>query len=398
MRHLDRDLKLLAAANLLFALGLGLYYQLLFVYAIKELDMPRVWIGVLTAVMLATTAASGIPGAWAAHRFRLKPVIVAVWWVTVPAAICFALAPSWPWLVPGFFLSGCYMANNPAFKAYIYLKSAPERVARNITLVFGTYPAGLVVAPLAGGYLAAHVGMRPVFWISAGVFALSSSAATLIRDTPYHAAGDPWSWRTLRENRRFRRYIGFFLAGFSAVYIGQPFLSPYLAQVHGQGFQAVGVYAALAALGGAMLTVLGGRIGDLRGPRYGVVLCLVCLVAGPLLLWLGWAPPLWAAGMFLCGAFDAFRFVAAGIVGDTFGAIPLAWGYAIFDSMMGLPMAGGAIIGGLLYRAAFGLPFAVVIAVASVLIAVLLFMPERDREPAPAGVAQAPETGVRTGV
>jgi DHA1 family tetracycline resistance protein-like MFS transporter len=371
VRHLDRDLKLLALANLLFALGVGLYLPLIFRYAL-DLGASRFVLGMLNAIMLAMMALGNVPGAWAARRFRLKPVIVAVWWLTVPAALCFYLAPSWPWLIPGLVISGLYMANNPAFKSYVYLKSEPSRVARNITIVFATYPLGLVVAPLVGGYLAARYGMRTVFLVSIVVYVLSASTATMIHDTPYHTADAPLSLTALRRNRRFRRYLGFFLAGFLAVYVGQAFLIPFLAQVHGQGYAALGVYASLAALGAAVMTMAMGRVTDLYGPRAGIGGVLAFLLTGTVLLLVGWNPFAWGVAMLLCGAFDALRFVATGIVGDSFEGMPLAWGYAIFDAIMGIPMAGGAILGGLLYGVSYSLPFFLVITVATGLLILLL--------------------------
>lgn len=370
MRHLDRDLKLCAVANLFFALGVGLYVQLLFVYAL-DLGASRFTLGLLNGVMLTTTALGNIPGAWAAHHFRLKSVIVAVWWLTVPSALCFYLAPSWPWLVPGLIISGLYMANNPAFKSYIYLKSEPERVARNLTLVFGTYPLGLVVAPMLGGFLADRIGMRSVFLISAVLFMISASTISLIRDTHYHTADQPWSLRTLSRNRRFRRYLIFFLAGYLATYVGQAFLNPYLSQVHHQRFTALGVYSSLAALGAAVLTPAMGRVTDLSSPRTGIMGVLAFLLIGASLLLVGWNPIMWGTAMFFCGAFDSLRFVATGIVGASFKGMPLAWGYGIFDAVMGLPMLIGAVLGGALYETGFALPFLVVIGIAGVLLVAL---------------------------
>ena len=385
MSRLDRDLKLLSLANVLFALGYGLYVQLLFVYAL-DLGASRFTIGVLYAVMLLSIAAGNIPGAWASHRFRLRTVIVAAWWLTVPAAVCFALAPSWPWLVPGLVLTGFYMANNPAFKSYIALKSEPERMARNLTLVFGSYSAGLVVSPLVGGFIAGHYGMPVVFWASAVMYVASSLAATLIRDTPYHTRETPWSLAGVRRNRSFRRYVAFFLVGFLAVYVGQPFLTPYLKVVHDQGYTALGVYASLAALGAALLTPLSGRLADLRSPRESAGLVLALILAGTLLLLVGPSPIFWAPAMFLCGGYDAFRFLATGVVGRSFGDLPLAWGYALFDTMMGLPMAGGAILGGLLFKAGAALPFALVAGVTVVLLVALSQWGKRD-------VRTSPEVG-----
>jgi predicted MFS family arabinose efflux permease len=373
---LDRDLKLLAAGNLLFALGAGMYLQLLFVYAM-DLGASRFTIGVLNAVMLACIAAGNIPGAWASHRFPLKTVIVAVWWLTVPTAVCFALAPSWPWLIPGMVLSGLYMANNPAFKTYIALKSERERMARNITLVFGTYPAGLVVAPLLGGIIAEAWGMRTVFWLSTAFFAASSLTATLIGHVAYHSEQAQLRPAAVSRNRSFHRYVSFFLVGYLAVYVGQSFLTPYLSVVHDQSYGALGVFAALAALGAALLTPLSGRIADLRGPRVGTAVVLVLICAGTVLLLAGPSPLSWGAAMFLCGGYDTFRFLATGIVGRSFGEIPLAWGFAIFDATMGLPMAGGSLLGGALFGLGTSLPFVLVVAVSLALLAVLAIWRER---------------------
>jgi MFS family permease len=371
VRHLDRDLRLTILAVLLYGLGVGLFLQLLWVYALT-LGSSRFTLGVLNAIMLATMAAANIPGAWAPRRFRLKPVIVAVWWLTVPAGLALFLAPSWPWLIPGLVIFGLSFANAPAMKSYIYLKSEPSRVAGNLTIVLGTYPVGLIVAPLVGGQVAAHLGMRVVFLISTAFFVLSSLTITLIRDTHYHSAETPWSLSSLSRNRRFRRYLVFFLAGFLAVYVGQAFINPYLSQVHNQGYAALGVYSSLAALGAAVLTLAMGRATDLCGPRVGIAGVLVFLVAGTVLLLVGWNPVVWAVAMVFCGSFEALRFVAAGIVGDSFEGVPLAWGYGIFDAVMGLPMAGGAVLGGILYRAGYALPFVLVVVVSVGLLVVLL--------------------------
>jgi predicted MFS family arabinose efflux permease len=246
---------------------------------------------------------------------------------------------------------------------------------------------GLVVAPLVGGQVAAHLGMRVVFLISAVVFVVSSLTITFIRDTHYHSAEVAWSLGSLSRNRRFRRYLVFFLAGFLAVYVGQAFINPYLAQVHDQGYAALGVYSSLAALGAVVITLSMGRATDLYGPRAGIGGVLVFLLAGAVLLLVGWNPVMWALAMLFCGSFDALRFVAAGIVGDSFEGVPLAWGYGIFDAVMGLPMAGGAVLGGILYRAGYALPFVLVAVVSAGLLVVLLMNGRRlsDERPGSTG-------------
>jgi hypothetical protein len=54
--------------------------------------------------------------------------------------------------------------------------------------------------------------------------------------------------------------------------------------------------------------------------------------------------------------------------------VPPVWGYAVFDASMGLPMAGGSLLGGALYRQAYGLPFVVVIVLGVVMLLGLAFV------------------------
>jgi predicted MFS family arabinose efflux permease len=371
VRHLDRDLKLLSLANFLYATGLGLYMQLLFVYAL-QLGASRFAIGALNALMLATIMAVSLPGAWAATRFRLKHVLVAVWWLLVPMSLTFYLAPTWQWLIPGLILFGFTFANNPAFKAYIYLKSEPSSVGTGMAFVFGSYALGLVAAPLLGGLIADRAGMRTVFLISTVVFAASATIVCFLRDTPHRPPTGAWRIADLRANRAFRGHVAFFFVGFGAVYVAQPFINPYLAQVHGQGYAALGVYSSLFALGTVVIIQVMGRLTDRWGPRAGGASVLSLMATGSLMLLVGANPGMWALAMVLCGAFDTLRYVPTMILPDSFGHMPLPWGYAIFDTLTGVPMVCGAALGGLFYRTSFALPFQVAIVVAGSLLALTL--------------------------
>jgi predicted MFS family arabinose efflux permease len=362
VRIIDRDLKLLALANILYATGLGLYMQLLFVYAL-QLGASRFTIGALNAIMMATIMVINVPGAWAATRFRLKRVLVVVWWLLVPTSLSFYLAPSWQWLIPGLILFGLTFANNPAFKAYIYLKSEPSSVGASMAFVFASYSLGLVAAPLLGGWLADRYGMRTVFLISTLVYAASATTVCFLRDPPQHPATGAWRPADLLVNRAFRGHVAFFFLGFLAVFVAQPFINPYLAQVHHQGYAALGLYSSLLALGGVLSVQVIGRLTDRWGARAGGASVLGLMLVGALVLLVGANPGMWALAMVCCGAYNTFRYVPTMILPDSFGHMPLPWGYAIFDTVTGIPMVCGAVFGGLLYRISFGLPFKIAIVI-----------------------------------
>ena len=371
MRTIDRDLKLLAIANILYATGLGLYMQLLFVYAL-QLGASRFTIGALNGIMVATIMVINLPGAWAATRFRLKKVLVAAWWLLVPTTLSFYFAPSWQWLIPGLVLFGLTYANNPAFKAYIYLKSEPSSVGASMAFVFGAYSLGLVAAPLLGGWIADVAGMRTVFLISTVIYAASATVVCFLRDTPHHPPTGTWRARELLANRAFRGHVGFFFVGFLAVFVAQPFINPYLAQVHHQGYAALGIYSSLLALGSVAAVQLIGRLTDRWGPRAGAASVLGFILVGSSVLLVGANPGMWALAMVCCGAYDTFRYLPTMILPDSFGHMPLPWGYAIFDTVTGVPMVCGATLGGLLYRTSFGLPFKVAIVIAGCLLVLAL--------------------------
>jgi len=99
---------------------------------------------------------------------------------------------------------------------------------------------------------------------------------------------------------------------------------------------------------------------------------LVILLCGTLVLLTGPSLVFWGFAMFLCGSYDGFRMLATGVVNRSFGRLPAPWGYALFDSIMGLPMAGGALLGGALFRVGASAPFVFVVVVAAALIVVLV--------------------------
>ncbi len=370
LRLRDRDLTLMASATFTYALAYGLYYQLLYVYAL-QLGASRFLLGILNAITLICMTLGMIPGAWAATRFPVRKVIIAIWWLTVPAALCFMLAPNWQWMIPGMMLAGFYTANSPAMKVYIVRKSHPSQIAANITRVFGAQPAGMIVAPLVGGLLADRFGMRVVFAISAGLFAISSTIVTFLRDVPQPAERERLDLRAALHNWAFFRYLSFFLVAFMAVYMCQAFVNPYLAQVHDQGYGALGVFAALTAFGAAVLSPASGHLADRRGPRAGVGLVVVCLgLAGPLLVF-GPGYAVWGLAALCFGGCDAVRYVAYGVASRSFGDLPLVWGYGLFDFFTGIPMTTGALLGGVLYRESYSLPFLAVAGLCAVLLIVL---------------------------
>ena len=126
------------------------------------------------------------------------------------------------------------------------------------------------------------------------------------------------------------------------------------------------------ALGGVLVLQLVGRLTDRWGPRAGAGSALVLLLLGCLLLLVGADPAVWTIAMLCLGALDTFRLMPSMFLPGSFGDAPVQWGYAVFDTAMGVPMVCGAALGGLLYRTAYALPFQVAIGIGACLIVLVL--------------------------
>lgn len=171
-----------------------------------------------------------------------------------------------------------------------------------MAFVFGAYSLGLVAAPLLGGWIADHAGMRTMFLISTLIYAASATIVCFLRDTPHHPPAGEWRLADLRANRAFRGHVAFFFVGILAVYIVQPFINPYLAQVHGQGYAALGLYSSLVALGSVAMVQVMGRHTDHSGARAGAASVLGLMLMGSLVLIVGANPGMWAVATVCCRA------------------------------------------------------------------------------------------------
>jgi MFS family permease len=142
----------------------------------------------------------------------------------------------------------------------------------------------------------------------------------------------------------------------------------------------LGLYSSLVALGSVASVQAIGRLTDHWGARAGAASVLGLMLMGSLVLLVGASPGMWAVAMVCCGALDTFRYLPTMILPDSFGHMPLPWGYAIFDTVTGVPMVCGAMLGGLLYRTAFALPFKVAIVLAGgLLLLTILRGPDTGR-------------------
>jgi MFS family permease len=135
-------------------------------------------------------------------RFGRKPVLLTGWLAALPVPIMIILAPSWGWIVAANVLLGINqgLAWSTAITMKIDLVGPARRgLAMGLNETAGY--AGVALASLATGYLAAAYGPRPAPFLLGIGFALLGLLLTLflVQETHEYAKLEAKQWSTSAE-------------------------------------------------------------------------------------------------------------------------------------------------------------------------------------------------------
>ena len=180
-------------------------------------------------------------------RAGLKTDIVLGCLVILAGMVATGLAATFARLIAGRVLVGMGMGLLMiAFRTYFLIEKDEGRKESGIIALTAGVIAGINTGSVAGGMLAARIGMRAVFGVQAGLLALAALAALALvrgrrRGPPAAAAaGVPTAWTFLRA----RAVWGFFVFMFLPVtacglFLG--FLFPLFAAAHGHTINEIGL-------------------------------------------------------------------------------------------------------------------------------------------------------------
>lgn len=272
-------------------------------------------------------------------------------------------------------------AFSPSLMSYVADSTPPTEVGR----AFGWYTlaiyGGMTLGPAIGGFLAAELGLRPVFLVSGGlILAMLAATAALLPDLP---AARPARQRavvpTLREllrNRRLAACLAATVGGCAGFGTFVTFMPIYIREL-GLGTSVVGAVFATQSLANALSRIPAGRVSDRPGNRRRVVAAGLGLFAASLSAFAfcrsAWALVPGAAAMGI-GMGSAFTLISAMIVdaapAGTRGLALGCYNSCIYAGMM-LSSLG---MGGLIRAFGFGTAFPVAGAVVTASLALFAFL------------------------
>jgi MFS family permease len=293
-------------------------------------------------------------GAWA-DKYSRKLVIVRSALVEAVVFAAVALARE-PWqLALAMLLIGFQLGNTGIMLAGIRDVTPLKRVGTTIAIFGASGPVGFAVGPVLAGILIDGLGwpVSNVFWLSA---ALSVGTALLVtfgsrevrpEVVPTEPAVD-LAYRNLRgvmTDSATRRIFVIFGLSYIAIQMSRPYIPVLVEGIQGIGpglASAIALVSGTAALVGALVSPLGGVIGDRIGFR--PVLVAAMAGAGVVLLLMPWVPTVGAMALLAVVLGASTATVSAMIFGLLATELPAARRSAALN-LVYLPLYAAGIIG-----------------------------------------------------
>ena len=385
LRFLGRDNRILMLSLVLWALGEGLWANLLVIYAGELGATPR-QTGLMFAIGSVARIMFLIPSGWLIDRYGPRILIIASWSMGIASTIVLALAPGWQWLIPGEILYGGSIFAVPALNTYV-LQALPRQTSIResnsaLPTVYAAFWVGIIFSPPIGGLIAERFTIRSTFLVAIAFNVLSMIVVLLSHD--YGAPskeGAPSNWGDLARNRPFVGVISLFFIVTIFVLTGWQFVSKFVFDVRHYSLQLIGLLTGLLALGSVVLNLALGRF----RPRWGLVIAQALTMLSMIILLASGAVPAAGLSFLLLGAVSTTHSLMGTTVTHYVPARQHGMAFGITELSIALGATVAPLIAGTLYEIRPQLPFVVSIVALPVAIAataIVLGIPARIHVPA----------------
>jgi MFS transporter, ACDE family, multidrug resistance protein len=167
---LNRNLIYIALALLTWGFGEGMFFEFVPIYLEKQFLLSKVQIGWVLGAFGLSMAVTHIPAGRLADRFGRRQLLFAAWVVGLVSTLIMARALILPIYLIGLFGYGLTAFVASPLSSYVTAARGKWPVSTVLSLTTATFGMGMVLGPLAGGWIGDHYGMRTSFWVAAVVF------------------------------------------------------------------------------------------------------------------------------------------------------------------------------------------------------------------------------------
>jgi predicted MFS family arabinose efflux permease len=363
---MNRDLRLVALALLLWGIGEGLFFYFEPIY-LQQLGADPLQIGFILGLTGAAAALSHIPAGMLADRWGSRVLLIASWLVGLAATGLMAAASALPLFTIGIVLYRVSAFVMSPLGRYITYSPSEWTASRRLTTVLSAFQVGLVLGAPLGGVLAEASGLRFIYTLAFMIFIISTATIFFIApQKPFDPQGTDTPIRNLLRNKPFIGFLVLIFAAMLAMYLGWPLTPNYLQTVHHISLDQIGLLGGLNALAGAIFHLTLGRMASKRG----LLIAQVIVLASGLLLWQGTGIISFALGYTFASAFKTAHWLATAEAGTFVSERNRGLIYGTIATINSLVVLLAPPVAGLLYTRQPHLPY--VASVGLLLITIIL--------------------------
>ena len=180
---MNKNLIFVALSLLIWGIGEGIFYFFQPLY-LQEFGADPVQIGSILGLVGLSMAVVHIPAGYLADRYGRRPLLWAAWIIGTIATWILALADTLPFFIFGMVIYGCTAFVAGPLSSYVTAAKGNWSVGRALTLSSAAFNTGMIIGPLIGGRLGNIVGLRPLFYLAAIFFIISTVFILLIKPQP----------------------------------------------------------------------------------------------------------------------------------------------------------------------------------------------------------------------
>jgi MFS family permease len=180
----------------------GLWVYILPVH-IRSLGASPAQVGMALSARGLTILASFFPAGLLADRFSRRKLLILLSMISILPTALLSFADRWEQIMLLFALVAMGWSTLPIYQSYLAHSTSPDKFNRVFTTIQSAYLSGLVLFRTIGAWIAAQVGMQPVFLLAALFLIVSILPLFSLTEQPTPTPNDRVDYRPLLSNRTF---------------------------------------------------------------------------------------------------------------------------------------------------------------------------------------------------
>lgn len=383
---MNPSLLYLSAALFTWGIGEGMFILFQPIY-LQQLGADPIQIGAILGGFGAVMTMAHIPAGYLSDRIGRRPMLVAAWGIGIVATLVMGLANNLIVFIIGMAIYGFTAFVISPLDSYVTAARGNWSVARAITLISLTFNAGAVLGPITGGWVGDHFGLRTVYFISTGVFVISTVIMIFLPSQPRDPHDPENPPPSLLANKRYLGLLAILFAVAFATYVPQPLTPNFLRNQHSLSLSVIGQLGSIGSLGNAILNLLLGQL----SARTGFILGQVGVAAFAFILWRGSGFGWFAVGYFLLGGFRVLRGLGVAQVRPYVHESQMGLAYGIAETVGSATVLLAPPLAGYLYQQDPSLMYPVGIVLIAIGLSISLIFTPHSRKIPPDRIELAPD-------